>query len=230
MQGLRKLAKLSRGREAAGPSAHACGSPQETKSSRPRLWITNRRIAFSSWCNSSLYRGSRRLLPDPRPLTWRPILRLLVPRSHTCSTTPRPFFLAALDVFRPENLASRTLFTTSPKPGDRLFRFFLVPISTTYPPGPLLTPNPSRILDWGPDKQISEENSRIPAIYCHRVFRGQLWRTAMPHESEDLTIKEEKAIATLVNCQTVAKAAKVAEWVRAASPASSNGTLSTLPT
>ena len=43
-----------------------------------------------------------------------------------------------------------------PDPGHGLCRFFLLPISITYAPGPLLTSNPCRILVRGPDTQTGE--------------------------------------------------------------------------
>ena len=52
--------------------------------------------------------------------------------------------------FGTENPVSRTLFNTPAKRGHRLFRFFLLFISTTYACGPLLPPQPVPYSGTGP--------------------------------------------------------------------------------
>ena len=68
---------------------------------------------------------------------------------------PRRCFPCATARFWHPKSGLASPFHHPPNPGHRLFRFFLLPISTTYAPGPLLTPNPCRILVRGPESETA---------------------------------------------------------------------------
>ena len=116
--------------------------------------------------------------------------------------SPGSVFLALGHDFGTQNLASPALFTTSPNPGHGLCQFFLLPISTTYAPGPFLTPNPCRILVRGSNTQTRERKFSVPATADPRAVMQN------PYASQfrRLTHQPGHGYRALLSCQTVAHA------------------------
>ena len=139
----------------------------------------------------------------------RPIRASLSPRLQTVPCLAGPFPLRYCMLLAAKNMASQPFPPPPPNPGHRLFRFFFPSVSTTYASGPLLALNRSRILVRGPNKQIPEGKFFYSRHTLPPGVAGQLRRTTMSHNSEDLTIKQDKAIAALLTSQTVVEAVKL---------------------
>ena len=116
--------------------------------------------------------------------------------------------------FGTENRASKTLSSTRAKPCHRLFTFFLLPVSTTYAPRPLLAPHLSRILVRGPESEISEGEATYSCQPLPPAFFSTLGNAAMSHDSEDLIIKRKTPIAAPLDCQTTAKRRNLLDSLR----------------
>ncbi len=134
------------------------------------------------------------------------------PSSYSLATNATPslggVFLALGHDFGTQNPASRTLFSSPEKRGHRLFTSFLLPVSTTYPLGPLLTLNPSLILVRGPESEISDG---CPSYFRHFLppaLAGAAGNASMPHNAGDLTIRRDNPIATPLACQATATSRK----------------------